>query len=488
MSISKRAWLAALLVVGATAQAAALEFGVDAIASNLQFPWEADAPIADSTFPKDNYFWGGAAWLRSPLGEDAAIRVSVERDPVLRNSALAAVEFERGVAKISAGPFFGFLNSDSAPFSAGISAAVRLQWPGVAYVSMRSDGATAISLFQADAAPQARTEIAAGFYVPHAIVSGVVSAKRFNETDEAGYLITDSLTRYAMEVEIFKKNVPYTLLASAGYEQRSKRFEASDTTDTLGAIVFGVETAAQIGPALDIKTSFATGVYLFGLDALAGRGPSGDDLFFRAGLGFSLDVAAIPPRPPKVEAPAAAPPQEAPAEEAEPEEKAAFSRLALAAGGGIGYERLIYLPSELALVETIANSRATAWFDIGYRLTPMISLGAEVGLGYFTFKDETSGDSYNIFDVPMRLVAGFKLGGIRLDAFGGALAYGLYTSGIDPLTVFGIEAGARARLGWYYLEGSYLFGLDPSAGGGAYGFGVNSSFLRFGTGVVFNIM
>jgi hypothetical protein len=506
MSIPKRAPLAALAVLAAAAPAAALELGVDAIASNLQFPWEDQAPIAGATFPNDNYFWGGAAWLRAPLGEDASIRVEVERDPVLRNSAYALVEFERGIAKVSAGPFFGFLNADGAPFSAGISATVRLQWPGVAYLSMRSDGAAAISLFQTDAAPQAMTEISAGVYVPHAIVSAVVSAKRFNEELASGDLIADSLTRYAMEVEIFKKNVPYTLQVSLGYEQRSKRFEATDQTDALGAAVLGVETAAQIGPALKLRTSFSTGVYVFGLDELKGRGPASDSLFFNAGLGISLDLAAIPPRPPKVEAapaeeqpePAAeaspgepepeptaeaeAAPDEAPAEQAE-----GSSRLAMTAGAGIGYEALLSLPPELLFVELLANLRGEAWFGIGYRVAPMVTIGAEAGLGYITFKDSDSGDQFSLFDVPLRAVAGFKLGGLGLDAFGGVLGYGIYVPGASPAVVFGIETGARARLGLFYLEGSYLFGLDSSAGGSAFGVTVNSSFFRAGTGVLIKL-
>jgi hypothetical protein len=489
--------------------AAALEFGIDAAAGNLQFPWEDTAPISSATFPDDNYFWGGAAWLRSPLGDDAALRVSVERDPVLRNSAFATVEFERGIAKISAGPFFGFLNTDTTPFSAGISATVRLQWPGVAFVSLRSDGATAISLFQEDVAPQARTEVSAGFYVPHAIVSAVVEAKRFNETLASGDIIADSFTRYALEFEIFKKNVPYTLMASIGYEQRSKRFETSDLIDSLGAVVAGVETAASIGPALDLKANFETGVYVFGFDELADKSPGSGSFFFRAGLGFSLDLAALPPRAPKPAKPKA---EETPSEPAAAEKPAegepapeggaperggavgeprneatTFSRLAMTAGGGLAYDRFITLPSELFLFELLANARGNAWFGIGYRFSPLFSLGTELGLGYITFSFEGAEGTFNVFDAPLRLVADFNFGALGLGAFGGLMGYGIYVVGADPEILFGIEAGGRLRFGTFYVEGSYLFGLDPSAGGEAFGVSVNPSFLRLGTGVSFKI-
>jgi hypothetical protein len=299
----------ALVAVGQSA-AFAFEFGIDTETSNLQIPWARQSPITADRFPTDYYFWGGAAWLNAPLGEDASVRISYDRDPVLRNSMIAAVQFERGIARISAGPLFGFLNSDSAPFSAGLSASVRLQWPGVAYVSLRSDGGTAISFFQKNTDPQAQTELAAGFYVPHAIVSGVVSAKRFNELDGNGELVTDNFTRYAMTIDVFKKNIPYTALLSLGYELRSKRYEAADATDSLGAIVLGIDATAQINKAFALKGGLSTGAYVFGLDALQGRSPGNSAFLFSANLGVSIDAAQLR-LPPK----AAASSEEKPADE-----------------------------------------------------------------------------------------------------------------------------------------------------------------------------
>ncbi len=498
---------AVLFSAAAVMSLSALEFGVEAAAGNLQFPWDDTAPISDATFPEDNYFWGGSAWLRSPLGDDAALRISVERDPVLRNSAFATVEFERGIAKVSAGPFFGFLNTEASPFSAGISATVRLQWPGVAFVSLRSDGATAISLFQEDLAPQAKTEISAGFYVPHAIVSAIIEAKRFNETLASGDTITDSFTRYAMEFEIFKKNIPYTLKASVGYEQRSKRFESSDSIDSLGAVVAGVKTAASLSSALDLTASFDTGVYVFGFDELADKSPGSGSFFFRAGLGFSLDLAALPPRAPRPEQQKADEPASEPAAAEQPSEPASAeaapldentvqttakkpaggSGLAFTVGGGLAYDNFITLPSELLLFELLANARGAAWVGLGYRFSPLFSLGAEAGLGYITFTITGVDGNFNIFDLPLRAVAVFDIGGLGLSAFGGLMGYGIYVAGSDPAIAFGIEAGGRLRLGTFYVEGSYLFGLDPSASGEAFGISVNSSFFRLGTGVCFKI-
>jgi hypothetical protein len=296
----------------------ALELGLDVATSNLQLPWTPAAPITDSVFPPSYYFWGGEAWMAAPLGEDAAIRISYERDPILRNSAVAGIQFERGIASISVGPLFGFLNTASVPFSLGLSASVKLQWPGVAYVSLRSDGGMAISILQAGSDPQARTDFAAGIYVPNAIVSAIVSAKRFNELDAGGNLVTDSLMRYAMTMDVFKKNVPYNALVSMGYEQRSKHYVGSASTDSLGAIVLGLDTTVQLDKAFKLKGGISTGAYVFGLDSLKGKGPASSSFLFSASLGVSVDLAELRPRPKLPEASAAASPETKPAEEPSP--------------------------------------------------------------------------------------------------------------------------------------------------------------------------
>lgn len=268
-------------------------------------PWSQGSPTLDAQFPATNYFFGGSAWVTAPLGEDASIKVSYDRDPVLRNTILAAVLFERGVAKIAVGPLVGVYNTAAVPLSAGLSATVTLRWPGTAYFSIRSDGGLALSVLQSSNDPQARTELSAGFYVPNAIVSAVIVAKRFNETDSKGDLTaTDSFTRYALTVDVFKKNVPYTVLASIGYELRSKKYTAIDKTDTLGSIVAGASVSAQIAEGIRLTGDLSSGFYTFGLANLLGRGPKSSAFLFGLGLGAVFDLDAIrasraaPPSPP----------------------------------------------------------------------------------------------------------------------------------------------------------------------------------------------
>jgi hypothetical protein len=375
---------------------------------------------------------------------------------------------------------------------------------------MRSDGGTAISVFQADSDPQARTELAAGFYVPHAIVSGLISAKRFNELDAGGSLVTDSLTRYAMTVDVFKKNVPYTALLSLGYELRSKHYAASNSTDSLGAVVLGIDSTAQLSRAFKLMGGISTGAYVFGLDALKGRGPLNSSFLFSAALGMSVDTAALrfSPKPPveKAEEKAAqtpdgktptdakaapeekpaldsdsqtAAPHEAEASAAEAPAKPAFSRIAVEAGAGLYYNNKITIPGNLAFVAAIFNLRAGAWGSFGYRVTHDITIGGEIGFDYLTLS--SSGIDMTLFDAPILATASYKLGGIGFEAFAGAFINGIAVTSSGLIPFVDLDAGARLRLGGLYAEASYVIGVGSTTVSIA-GISAVASYPRFGLG------
>ncbi|MDP3179291.1 MAG: hypothetical protein Q8M76_15390, partial [Spirochaetaceae bacterium] len=457
------------------------------------------------SFPSTNFWLGGEAWFTSPMGENASFRMSLERDQVLRNCLLGAIGFERGVARISVGPMIGFLNSSAAPLSMGLSAAVRLQWPGVGYFSMRSDGGFAISILQSGADPQARTELAAGLYVPHAILSGLISAKRFNELDDNGDLVTDMSTRYAVTIDVFKKNIPYTALASVGYELRSKRYEGPDVIDSLGAVTLGLRSIAQLTQAISIEGDINSGVYVFGLDELKGRGPPNNSLLFSTSLGISIDLDCLPPKREKApiiesevaapatepstepsgdgatttDAAATAPATEAAAIETAPAEAAPEAepappekRLSFEVGLGAGYKIASMPESDSVILGALSNARLGAMVGFGYKLLPSISIGAELGASYMA--SFASGELVNLVDAPFHATATWSLGVLRLQGFAGALG-STSIGGSDSFAIaIAPEAGARISVAGFYAESAFVIGL-----GGA------ESYPRVGAGYMF---
>lgn len=272
----------------------ALDLGLEARAGSLQFPWSqktettGTAPWASDL---SRWFWGGAGWIDMPMGEDFEIHLGYETDPVIRNVVSSLFRFDRGIASVGVGPFLGFLNDDGRLASFGLSTALQVQWPGIAYLSARSDGGLALGLVAGlSSVPQTRAELAAGFYTPNAIVSAVLSGKRFSQLDAGGLEIDDNLTRYALVVDIYKKNIPYQLTTTLGYEQRSKHWAASGLTDTLGSAILGLKITVEAGQDLKVYGEFTNAVFTFGMDNLAGRSPSTKDFLYSAALGLQWSI------------------------------------------------------------------------------------------------------------------------------------------------------------------------------------------------------
>jgi len=480
--------LAALVLLAsgpAAGRAGALEFGLIGSAGNLGFPWTqlAQVPGTDP-YPATNYYWGGSAFFSMPLGDDASLGLTFERDPVLRHVLGATVQFERGIARIAVGPFFGLFNSAAVPFNAGLSTSIRFQWPGIAYVSARSDGAIAIGVL-ADALgaePQARAELAAGFYTPNAIISAVVGASSFSEADSGGKTVTDALSSYLLTIDIFKKNVPYTLFTKAGLQIRSKYYEATGTTDALGSLVMGLTATAEVTPGWKVTGSFTSGAFVFGLEGLKDNRPDGNDFFFDAALGVSFDTerlakaAKARPKVPAAE-PAAEPEAEPAAEptasvEPGPDEEVpppiAYEGPAkgfwyFGAGAGLSYN-FVALPSgPFSFLAALFNFRGGAWVDGVYRFTSGLGIGGEVGLQYITASFDGGTTSVSVFDLPLRAKVSYDLGFLIPEAFLGLMTTGSVVTGSTLSAGFGLDLGCRVRLGSFYLEGSYVVGFGSAA-------------------------
>lgn len=273
---------------------AALDIGTEARVASLQFPWsQTTETTGTAPWSSDitRWFEGVATWVDIPMGEDFEIHVGYETDPVIRNVVSSLFRFDRGIASVGVGPFVGFLNSDGRLASFGLSTALQVQWPGIAYLSAQSDGGLALGLVAGlSSVPQTRAELSAGFYTPNAIVSAELSGKRFSQTDSAGKLIDDDFTRYALVVDIYKKNIPYQLRTTLGYELRSKYWESSALTDSLGSAILGLKITVEASENLKVYGEFTNAIFTFGMDNLAGRSPATSDLLFSATLGMIWTV------------------------------------------------------------------------------------------------------------------------------------------------------------------------------------------------------
>jgi len=94
-------------------------------------------------------------------------------------------------------------------------------------------------------------------------------------------------TEYQFAVDVYKKGAPYRVLAELGYRAMSKIY-ADATIDGLGAVVLGAQVSAQVNPVFSIVAGLDSGVYVFGLEELMGRGPAPTSFMFQGNLGVVI--------------------------------------------------------------------------------------------------------------------------------------------------------------------------------------------------------
>lgn len=144
--------------------------------------------------------------------------------------------------------------------------------------------------------------------------------------------------------------------------------------------------------------------------------------------------------------------------------------LALDMGAGVYYDEIIRPTSDLGegLSNILGNFRVDYYAAGAYRIIDILTVGAELGVGYMTVTD-TAGDSVNFFDLPVNATLTLDLGGISARAFGGMFLYGCF--GADNYFVTACDVGARFVLGGLYAEYAYVMDLDGGSFFQRYGIG-----------------
>jgi hypothetical protein len=275
---------ALILLLGATTAASALELGAQGWAGDLGFSQTRSA--IDTTLPGQDYFWGWSLSAAQAITDNLSFEADVGSDPLLRNVAYAFFTYKENFLSVGIGPFFGFFNDTSTLLKSGISTAIRLEAPSIAFISFRSDSSISGELLLDGDYLQNRNEITFGFYVPNAICSLSLATRQF-EQKQGEETVIDQLTEYAFSTDIYQKNVPYRIVLTFSYQDLSRSFVNAATVSTLDSIVVGAEIDITLAKAVTLQTGFDAAVYSFGRGALTG---SDSNFLFRAIAGVRVDV------------------------------------------------------------------------------------------------------------------------------------------------------------------------------------------------------
>jgi hypothetical protein len=283
------ALLTAACLLAAAPRLHALDIGISGWAGNLGF--RADRTAADAAFPGTDYFWGFSLYGSQAISDSIRFETGFYSDPVLRNTSYTLFTYSEKVLSVGIGPFFGFFNDTTTLLKSGISTAVKLELPGIAFVSFRSDSSIGGELITVGDYLQSRSDISLGFYVPNAICTLSLASRSF-EQKQAAATVVDNLTSYGFSTDIFRKNVPYRLQVNFAWQTLSKSWVAATTTTaSLNSIVIGAQASVNLTDTVLVQAGMEGTVYSFGTGTLLG---GASPFLWRAFTGIQMSTDDIP--------------------------------------------------------------------------------------------------------------------------------------------------------------------------------------------------
>ncbi len=277
----------AMLACAAVPPAAALDIELGGYFGNLGLPWAGEDPMSYDPYPANLWLYGARAAFVENLGDGFSLRADYETDPVLRHIVKGVVTYEAGIASISAGPMIGVFNSTASLLKAGIDIGFRLELPGIAYFSAQTYSSMGAGLATPGDYSQEFSELMAGWYVYNAICSVGMTTKRYTRVLDTGDFLVDGMNAYTFSVDVHKKNAPYRVLADLGYQSVTRTYPGA-IVDGLGIVALGAQLSFDINPSIMVIAGMDSGVYVFGTDELAGRGPDPTSFIFSANLGVVI--------------------------------------------------------------------------------------------------------------------------------------------------------------------------------------------------------
>jgi hypothetical protein len=272
----------------------AFEIGSEFWLDSMTFSSEREP--ADSRFIGGRYPWGVSLSASEHITDNIRIEGGYSSDPILRNRVYSLLSYSEKIFTVGVGPFFGVFNGGSSFLKPGISSYVRLELPGVVFITLMSDSTVGGELLREGDYFQERGNVAIGFYVPNAICTLSLDLKKFNQEKDS-YRASDSLTRYSFRTDVFQKNVPYRVGITFSYQSLSKTFlypDSSTDEDAVEMIVVGADVNFNATKTLTLYAGFEASVYDFGQGRLSGE--TSDYFLFNFSTGFRLRLDSAAPK------------------------------------------------------------------------------------------------------------------------------------------------------------------------------------------------
>jgi hypothetical protein len=265
-----------------------LEIGATFRIENISF--RHDRRSTDTGFNGRQFPLGCSVFINHKFSENLILETKYAYDEILRNKLTGIIIYKGNFFAFGVGPFLGFFNTSQYFPKFGVSSLFRLEWPGVIFAEIFITTTILNELKKSGNYLQENSKFTFGFYVPSVICSFDIITKRFVQL-KSGEKISDVQRQYIFTADIFRKNVPFKIKISLGYQNLKKTFDNSSSIEhTLNSILIGTRLDLEVTDALSLLIDLQASLYTFGADELAGLsnpGPGG--FLFRVITGFSVN-------------------------------------------------------------------------------------------------------------------------------------------------------------------------------------------------------
>ncbi|MCX7655200.1 MAG: hypothetical protein N2Z76_01605 [Treponemataceae bacterium] len=231
----------------------------------------------------------GTVGAQEIVADSTKITVLYERDSILRNILYTSLFYDLGFATIQGGPYFGIFNTTNLQITPGLSMALQIGIPGLVFGTFRSDTTLGTGLQVPGDYVQQKSELGLWIWGSQILTKFIIQSRSFSEQKSTSLIIKDTQTRYLIVADIFKKNVSYQVTTTMGYLTTSRSYITTTTTDTdtVGAIILGLEGTAKISSRIRLVATYEMPLYCWGIGGL--KSPPATAFFYQTTVGVVIN-------------------------------------------------------------------------------------------------------------------------------------------------------------------------------------------------------
>lgn len=229
---------------------------------------------SDMNESSQGVIWGTSIIAEEKLNEIYYFSGGVVFDDVSGNRIESLLSYNSKYIELGMGPTLASINNSQLQLKPGIKGLLTVKKVGKFDLTTEIYSTLGnLSDSESDYS-QLETSLELAINIPGAICTFIISNRQFTQfsTDSSSLVskTSDSYSTYALEADIYKKNIPFHLFLTLGYKSVKRVFPTNDSEGRelagIGSIFIGMGTRVSIGKRMLLNASIDSGLYNFSLN------------------------------------------------------------------------------------------------------------------------------------------------------------------------------------------------------------------------------